>query len=90
MLVQRSDKPLPNREQVLLDFIRTNLSQDASRPVGADEPMCSSGLVDSFGIVEILGFIEDEWGVSIPDQEATAKQFDRVTSILALVDQYDE
>ncbi len=66
------------------------MSKDANRPLSAEEPLISSGLVDSFGIVEILSFIEDEWGVNIPDQEATAKQFDNVTSILRLVDQYGE
>lgn len=58
--------------------------------MASDEPLISSGLVDSFGILELLSFIEDEWDVRIPDQEATARQFDTVASILCLVDRFGE
>ena len=73
------------REQQLADFIRDNLLSDPGRSLVSDEPLITSGLMDSFSIMEVLAFIEDEWGVYIPDQEATVKRFDCIEKILETV-----
>jgi D-alanine--poly(phosphoribitol) ligase subunit 2 len=81
---------MSKRETELVAYIQTNLSSDPSKPTSPDEPLINSGLIDSMSIIEVLAFIEEEWQVFIPDQEATARQFDTVASILKLVDLFEE
>jgi acyl carrier protein len=42
----------------------------------AATPLISSGLVDSFSLIKVLAFVEDEFRILIPDEAATAAAMD--------------
>ena len=80
---------MTQREQQLADYIQGNLLSDPGMTLSAEEPLITSGLMDSFSIMEVLAFLEDEWGVFIPDQEATVKQFDSVAKMIEMVGRFE-
>ena len=43
------------------------------------------GIVDSTGILEIIMFIEDEYGFTVDDDEMVPENLDSVTNIVAFV-----
>jgi acyl carrier protein len=53
-----------------------------------DTPLISGGLVDSFSIVSLKGFLEKTYKIRIPDDKATAEAFDTVDRIVSLLKQY--
>lgn len=67
-----------DRRAVMFDFIRGNLAQDESQVKSVDQPLISSGIIDSFALVELSLFIEEEFGVTIPDPQMTVANFDTV------------
>lgn len=54
-------------------------------PVGLDDdtPLFSSGLVDSFGLVDLVAFIEAEAGVRVEPDHISLDHFDTLERILA-------
>jgi acyl carrier protein len=56
---------------------------DAS--VGDDDRLLATGIVDSMGVVEIVAFLEEEFGVVVPDEEVTEDNLGSVRSIAAFV-----
>jgi len=56
--------------------------------VGFDTPLISGGIVDSFSMVSLKRFLENRYGISIPDDKATPEAFDSVNKICALVQEY--
>ncbi len=62
----------------LLAFIRDHLAPDPGAIKSVEQPLISSGLIDSFALVELSTFIEEELGVTIPNPEMTAANFDSV------------
>jgi len=50
-----------------------------------DEPLISSGFVDSFGMLELIAFLEDTFGVTIDPSQHDLMEFETVNSIAALV-----
>lgn len=74
-----------DRPSRLADFIQRNVSKDPRRPVELDTPLVSSGLVDSLSLIQVLVFIEDEFGVVIPDEAATAASMNTIRGMMALV-----
>jgi acyl carrier protein len=75
-------------EDVILEYIRNEyLDEDDDEDVelSADTPLISSGIVDSFSMVSLKRFLERQYDVSLPDEEASAEAFDTVRSIIALV-----
>jgi len=73
----------------LTTFIQQKVSKDARRAIEADTPLVSSGLVDSLSLIQVLAFVEDEFGVVIPDEAATARAMNTPQSILDLTRQYE-
>lgn len=66
-------------------FITRDLIRDASYPLGLTEPIISQGLMDSFALAELGVFIENEFGVYIPDADLTVAQMDTLEQIAARV-----
>ena len=67
----------------LIDLIRTELHIDM--PLDEQTPLLTSGIVDSFGVVTLLGAIEDQFGVLLDDSELSAETFDTPEQILRLI-----
>lgn len=69
----------------LRTFICTELMQHPSYPLRDDEPLMSGGLIDSFCVAHIGVFIEQAWGVYIPDPELSVENMDTLEQIAARV-----
>lgn len=49
-------------------------------------PLVSSGLVDSLGILKILSFLDDEFGVNIASDEIKHDNFATIATISGLIE----
>ena len=50
-----------------------------------DASFLEEGIVDSLGVMELVSFVEDQFGVSVDDQEITPDNFDSVTRLAAYI-----
>ena len=66
-------------------FIAETYFRDASRPIGDDEPLVSSGVIDSFGLVDLSLFAENEFGARIDASDLGAGRADTVRQIRDLI-----
>lgn len=69
----------------LSEFISAEIVKDPSRRIDEHEALISSGLVDSFSLVDLALFVEDTFGVQIDDAELTADVFDSVEELSAII-----
>ena len=53
--------------------------------LGPDDPLISTGVIDSFGVLEVLAFLEDTFGVSIDPTRHELTEFETVNRIAELV-----
>lgn len=75
-------------EDVILEYIRNEYLDDEDDDdveLDANTPLITSGIVDSFSMVSLKRFVEKKYGLSLPDEEASAEAFDTVNNIVALV-----
>jgi len=54
--------------------------------LGPDDPLFSSGIVDSFGVLELIAFLEDTLHITIDTARHELTEFDSVNLIVALVE----
>ena len=51
-----------------------------------DDSLLGTGIIDSMGVMELIVFVESEFGVSVADAEVTKDNFDSVATIAAFVE----
>ncbi len=70
---------------LLAERIATDILKQPDRVLSPDEPLISSGLIDSFSLVDLALLAEDAFGVRIEDTELTAETFDTLTQLVDLI-----
>jgi acyl carrier protein len=67
-------------------FIEDNyLFTEDSTSLGEVDSLLDAGLIDSTGILDLLGFLESEFGIQIMDVEVSPDNLDSISSITSYV-----
>ena len=69
----------------LAQYIATQILKQPNRAIRGDEPLLTSGLVDSFSLMDLALYVEDTFGVRIEDTELNADTFDTLNQLSALI-----
>jgi acyl carrier protein len=48
-----------------------------------DESLFASGLLDSFALTDFVSGLEEEFGVTVPDSDLSARKFDTIDKVSA-------
>ena len=67
-------------------FIQTRILKQPQRVIEPAEPLISSGLIDSFSLMDLALFVEDTFGVRIEDTELNAGTFDNLDQLASLIE----
>jgi acyl carrier protein len=59
-------------------------TEDVSQ-LGFDDSLLGRGIVDSTGMLEVILFIEEQWGIKVADSEMVPENLDSVNRIAAYV-----
>ena len=70
----------------LQGYIGSQILKQPQRKISVDEALISSGLIDSFSLMDVALFVEDNFGVRIEDTELNADTFDTLTQLVALIE----
>ena len=54
--------------------------------LGVDDSLLANGLLDSMAILKTVTFCEEQFGITIPDQEVLPDHFESVRAIAKLVE----
>ena len=73
-------------EESILEFIRTRFHAALGRSaLDRDTRLFSTGIVDSFGVLELIAFLEERFNVEIDPARHELQEFDTVAKIVSLV-----
>ncbi len=65
--------------------VAVDILHEPKRTIQPDEPLISSGLIDSMSLVDVAILVEDTYGVHIDDTELNADTFDTLTQLAELI-----
>ena len=68
----------------LTKFLTTEVLEDVPE-LSVDQPLLT-GLLDSFGLLALLNFIEEQFGVAIPHDQVVTENFRSVSALAAFVE----
>lgn len=68
------------------DYIAKNLLfSDNGFPYPEDTSFLEEGIVDSVGVMELVAFVEEKFGLKIDDMDVTPDNFDSVSKLAAFI-----
>ena len=72
-------------QQKIAEFIAKQIMKQPKRVIRPEEALISGGLIDSFSLVDLALFVEDNFGVRIADSELNASTFDSIEQLVKLI-----
>jgi len=74
-------------EQDLRHFIVENfLFGKQDEPLTAKESLLERGVIDSTGVLELVGFLETTYGITIQDEELVPDNLDSIERLVSFVE----
>jgi acyl carrier protein len=74
-------------KQTIREFIETSfLFREGRHGLAEDESLLGAGLIDSTGILELVSYLEAEFGIAVQDEEIVPENLDSVSQIVAYVE----
>jgi acyl carrier protein len=81
-----SDAPGQSLEERIRQHIVDNfLYTGDGSSLGNDQSLLESGIVDSTGVLELVFFVEETFGIKVKDEELVPRNFDAIAKLAAYV-----
>lgn len=74
-----------NIRAMLRDFIASNFYVPDPAALSEDASLLDSGVIDSTGVLELIGFLEETFAIKVEDTEMTPENLDSIERISAFV-----
>ena len=74
------------KDKVRAFIEETFLFDDPDTKFDDDDSLLDSGIIDSTGVLELVGFLEDEFDIEVKDEELVPDNLDSLNKIVAYVD----
>jgi acyl carrier protein len=75
-------------KQQIVDFITNNfLFDDAQASLNEKESLLETGVIDSTGVLELIAFIEETYGIKVEDEEIIPENLDTILDITYFIKQ---
>ena len=68
------------------DFVTTNFYVAAGESLSDEASLLDQGLIDSTGVLEVVGFLEEAFGVQVADEDMVPDNLDSISRIAAYVE----
>lgn len=72
--------------KVLTDYIRDELGYDG--PLDPDTDLLEERILDSFSVVQMIVYIQSEFGIEFEPEELVLENLSRLSGMLALIEKY--
>ncbi len=74
------------REQIRRFILQNYLFTDDAAALADGDSLMKRGIIDSTGALEVVFFLEETFGVDIPDDEMLPENLDSVDRLVAFLD----
>lgn len=75
----------PIDREPILAYLADKIGGDRELLPPGDESLVDAGIVDSFGLADLVAALEAAYGVKVPDQDISMQTFESIDKIAAYV-----
>lgn len=71
-------------EEKIIGYIQEELNPDLEELSTTDE-LLESGAIDSMGVIRLVSYLEEEFGISVPPQDMVIENFEHVDAMVKYI-----
>ncbi|HEX8072349.1 MAG TPA: acyl carrier protein [Pyrinomonadaceae bacterium] len=71
--------------QAITDFLADNAASNGAAPPANGDDLFKTGALDSFSLVDLVGLLEEQCGIKVPDKDVTPANFQTIAAIESYV-----
>jgi acyl carrier protein len=68
-----TDRPV---SVLIMGFLVEHFPSARHRAIGEDDPLLANGILDSLGILDLVGYLEAEFGITVSDEDLVPEHFE--------------
>ncbi len=75
-----------NYEPDIRKFLTDQFLFGESRPLERDVSLFNQGIIDSTGVLELITFVEDRFGIRVQDQDLVPENLDSINRVVRYIE----
>ena len=76
-----------DRKELIRNFIKENfLFGSNDTEIHDEDSFLENGIVDSTGVLELVSFVENEFGIEVKDEELVPENFDSIEKLAQYIE----
>lgn len=76
------------RKEALTEFVKVEIMRNSSGTLDPDQDLLSTGVLDSLAILQLVAFIEEQFGIQVPDEDVVYDNFQSINALTSYLEQY--
>lgn len=77
-----------DRKTVLIEYIKNEIMRNRNARLSEEEDLLSSGILDSLAILQLVAYVDEQFGIEVPDQDVVYENFNSVKALTEYLKQY--
>ena len=75
-----------DRKAALSIYIKQEIMRNPKAKLSDDEDLLSAGILDSLAILQLVAYIEDEFGIKVQDEDVVFENFQSLNTLANYLD----
>ena len=76
-----------DRKAALTEFIKKEVMRNGNANLGDDQDLLGTGILDSLAILQVVAFIDEQFGIQVPDEDVVFENFQSINALSGYLDQ---
>jgi acyl carrier protein len=77
-----------DKKTAITDYIKNEVIHNRNAPINEADDLISAGIIDSLGILQLVAFISDSFGIEVPDEDVVYENFHSIEAISNYLQKY--
>jgi acyl carrier protein len=70
-----------SRKELLMEYVKEDIARGGAPMLKEDDDLFNAGILDSLGILRMVSFIEEQFGIRVPDEDVVYENFSSIETL---------
>jgi acyl carrier protein len=74
-------------KSTILRYISEEIAIGSNKNIQTGDDLLSAGILDSLGVLQLVAFVEEQFGIQIPDEDVVMENFQSIDALSSYLTQ---